>query len=79
MTTNKRTEKIESAIELLPSRMKEGEVVALLCTIAGMYAEPEEGPYGAAPMESIYLLKTALEMMMSMRELIDGTETDTMH
>lgn len=77
--TKERTKKVQSAIELLPSRMQEHEVIALLCTIAGMYAEPEDGMYAAAPMDSIYFLKSALEAMMSIRGLIDETETDTMH
>lgn len=77
--TKERTKKVQNAIELLPDQMQEHEVIALICTIAGMYAEPEDGMYAAAPMDSIRFIDSALEAMMSIRGLIDDTETDTMH
>jgi len=75
----KRHEQIEDAIEMLPQKMEQGEVIALLCTIAGTYAEEEVGLAAIAPRGGIENLAMAMDHMMKMRGMIDETETDTMH
>jgi len=75
----KRHEQIEDAIEMLPQKMEQGEVIALLCTIAGTYAKEEVGLAAIAPQGAIENLAMALDHMMNMRGMIDETETDTMH
>lgn len=75
----RRHEQIEDAIEMLPKKMEQGEVIALLCTIAGAYAEEEVGLAAIAPQGAIESLAMALDHMLNMRGMIDETETDTMH
>ena len=75
----KRHQQIEDAIEMLPQKIEQGEVIALLCTIAGTYAEEETGLASIAPRGAIENLAMALDHMMNMRGMIDETETDTMH
>lgn len=74
-----RHQKIEDAIEMLPEKMEKGEVIALLCTIAGSYAEEEVGLAAIAPQGAIENLAMALDHMLNMRGMIDETKTDTMH
>lgn len=75
----RRHKQIEDAIEMLPQKMEQGEVIALLCTIAGTYAEEEVGLAAIAPQGAIENLATALDHMLNIRGMIDETETDTMH
>ena len=75
----KRHQQIEDAIEMLPQKMEQGEVIALLCTIAGTYAEEEVGLAAIAPQGAIENLATAQDHMLKIRGMIDETETDTMH
>lgn len=75
----KRHEQIEDALEILPQKLEKGEIVALLCTIAGLYAEEEQGLGNMAPQGGIENLAMALDHMLTIRGMIDETETDTMH
>jgi len=75
----KRCKQIEDTIKMLPQTLSRNEIIALLCFIATGYSEGEEGRASLASQDGIEHLAMALDHMLTMRGLINETETDTMH